>query len=106
MLKGCERSNSALVLANELDLAHLLQKTLRPNAEVLIRGHKETELAREVEIVLVVRRGRQQDAFAVVLLEVVRDDSVNLPLAIPEVVTLIEDDEPISAQLWKLVDHL
>ncbi len=106
MLKGCKGADTALVLANEFDLAHLLQKLLRPDAKVLVRGHEEPKLACEVEIVLVVRRGRQQDAIAVVLLNVVGNDLVRLALAVPKVVALVEDDQAISAQFRKLADHL
>ena len=53
---------------DELDLAQLPEQLLGPNADVLLLGDEEPELVREVEVGLVVGRGRQQDALALVLL--------------------------------------
>ena len=67
LLEGGQRPDGALVPPDELGFAHLAQQCLGPDADVLVLGHEQPKLVRQVEIGLVVRRGGQQDALAVVL---------------------------------------
>ena len=61
---------------------------------------------REVEIGLVVRRGRQQDALALVLLNILLDDLVAFALAVAQVVALVDDHDAEAAQVGQLVLHV
>ena len=53
--------------ANEFGLANLIEQAFRADAKVIVFGHEETELAREVLVGLVVGCGGEKDALAVVL---------------------------------------
>ena len=52
------------------------QQPLRADAEVLVLRHEQAQLVGEVEVGLVVGRGREQDALALVLLDVLADGAV------------------------------
>ncbi len=84
--------------ADELGLADLAEQLLGADAEVLVFGDEQAQLVGEVEVGLVVRRGGQQDALAVVLLDVLLDGPVALAFAVAEVVALVDEDQPVAAQ--------
>ena len=89
---------------DELGLAKFAQQVLGPNPQVLVFGHEQAKLAGEVQVGLVVRRCRQQDALAVVLSNVFLDRPVTLSFTVPQVVALIDDHEPIAAHVLELCD--
>ena len=61
-LEGCEGADAALVAAQELGFAQLAQVLLRADAQVLLLQDEQAELVGQVEVSLVVGRGREQDA--------------------------------------------
>ena len=63
----------------------------------LVLGDEEPQLVGQVEVGLVVGRGGQQDALAVVLADVILDGAVALALAVAQVVAFVDQDEPIAA---------
>ena len=73
-------------------------KLLRADAEVLVFGDEQAELVGQVEVGLVVRRGRQQDTLAVVLSNVLLDGAIALAFAVAEVVAFVDQDEPVAAE--------
>ena len=102
LLERGQRANGALMAADELGLAELAEQPLRPNADVLVLGDEQAELVRKVEVGLVVRRRREQDALALVLLDVLLDGPVALALAVAQVVALVDQDKAIAPQLRQL----
>ena len=80
------------------------EQLLGANADVVVLWHEQPQLVRQVEVGLVVRRGREQDALAVVLLDVLLDGPVALALAVAQVVALVDQHEPVAAQFGQLLD--
>ena len=62
LLEGGQRANRALMAADELGLADLPQQSLGADADVAILGDEQPKLVGQVEVGLVVGRGREQDA--------------------------------------------
>ena len=85
--------------SNEFDLGELLEHPLGADAEVDVLGDEEPELVRQVEVGLVVRRGREQDAFAVVSVNVLLNRAVALAFAIAKVVALVDEHDAVAAQV-------
>ena len=56
-------------------------------------GDEQPQLVRKVEVGLVVGRRREQDALAVVLLDVLLDGAVALALAVAQVVALVDQHD-------------
>ena len=77
-------------------------RLLRPDPDVRVLRDEQAELVGEVEVGLVVRRRRQQDALAVVRADVLLDRPVALALAVAEVVALVDEDEAIAAEVGQL----
>ena len=106
LLEGGERTRLDLVPPLKGRLAHLSENRLGTNAEVAVWRDEEAELVREVLVLLVVGRRREQHAPRVVRLDVLADRLVALALPIAQVVALVDHDEVIRLHLGKLREHL
>lgn len=102
LLEGGQGAHRALVAAEELGLPEVAKEPLRADADFAVLGKEETKLVRQVVIGLVVGRGREQDHAAFVFLDVLLDRPVALALPVAQVVALVDDHEPVPAQLGKL----
>ena len=98
LLERGERAHRALVAADELGLAEITQQPLRAHAQILVLGHEEAQLAGEVDVGLVVRCRREQDALAVVFLDVLLDGAIALPRPVAQVVALVNQDDAVAPQ--------
>ena len=94
------------MLGNEAALPHLTDQRLRSDAQVGGLGDEQPQLGTQVSVALVVRGGREQDDLAVVLGDVLLNGAVPLPLAVPEVVTLIDQHQLVSFLVRELLGHL
>ena len=88
--------------ADELGFSNLPEQPFRPDSQVLVFRYEETELVREVAIRLVVRRGRQKDALALVFPDVFLNRLVALALAIAQIVAFVDEHHAISAQFGQI----
>jgi hypothetical protein len=102
LFEGGQRTHRALMAAKELRFAQIAQVPLGASADVLGFVHKQTELIRQVEIGLVVRRCGEQDHAAVVASDVLRDRPVPRAFAVAQVVAFVDQHQPIPAQVGQL----
>ena len=86
--------------SDKLRFAKLAQQLFRPDAEVLVFRDEEAELIREIEVGLVVRRRRKQDALAFVFLDVLLNGPVTLALPIAQIVALVDHDQDDNDEDW------
>ena len=102
LLEGGQRPHRALVSPDELRLAEFAKELLGANADVLLLVDEQPQLVRQVQVGLVVWRGREQDHAAVVGGDVLRDGAIAPALAVAEVVALIDQHQPEATQIGKL----
>ena len=81
---------------DKLNFRELFDFALRPNAEVFVVGNKESELIGKIDIVFVVRCGGKKNASAVIFVDVFMDRAIAFPLAIAEIVTLVDQHDFIA----------
>ena len=105
MLKGGDGTRRRLALAQELRLAHVAEQLFRANPQVLVLPHEQAELAGQVLVGLVVRRGGKQDALAVILVDVLADGAVPLALWVAQIVALVDDHDAIATQVLQCILH-
>ena len=74
---------------------------LRADADVGVLLEEEGELGGQIQVALVVRGGRQQDALAVVAVDVVADDVPAPALPVSQVVGLVEQHHPVTAGAFR-----
>ena len=102
MFEGSDGAGGGLMPADELRLAHLAQQPLRADAEILALAHEQPQLAGEILIGLVVGRGGEQDALAVVLLYVLLNRTVALAGTVAQIVALVDEHDAIAAHVAEL----
>ena len=105
LLEGGQRPHRRLVAAHELRLAHLPQQAFGADADVGALGHEQAQLARQVQVRLVVGGRRQQDALAVVLPDVLLNRAVAPAPAVPQVVALVDQHQAVAAQVGQFLKH-
>ena len=75
------------------------------DADVGVFIQEQAELRREVEVGLVVRRGREQDGEAFVAFDVFADDLPSLAVLVAQVVRFVDQYQPVAPGfLWQLID--
>ena len=90
--------------ADELGFADLVEQAFGADAEVFVIGHEETDLAGEILVGLVVGRGREEDALAIVLADVFVDGAIGAALAVTQVVALVDDQQWKAAHIGQFFD--
>ena len=90
---------------HEFRLAHFPQETFGPDAQILGLGNEQAQLVGQVQIRLVVRRRRQQDATALVLPDVLLNRAVAPALTVPQVVALVDQHQAVAAQVRQICEH-
>lgn len=109
LLESGEAIQRALVLACELlgaAIAIAAQVFLGPDADDILGFEEKAKLIAEVEIVLVVGRGRKEDTLASVPRNVVADDGPTAALAVSQVVAFVNDDDAEAAEFGQDVLRL
>ena len=99
-----QRAGRRLEPPAELHVPQLAQQALRPDAEILFIIDEQAQLIRQIDVGLVIGCGGQQNHLAVVAVKVLPDGPVAPAFSIAEVVTLIDDHQPVAAQLRQLGD--
>ena len=102
LLERREAIQRALVAARELvraAIAVAAQIFLGPDADDVFGFEKKPELVGEVEVGLVVGRGRKQNALAGVARDVVANDGPTSAFAISQVVAFVNDDDAVATQV-------
>ena len=105
LLERGQRAYRGLMPADELGLAEVAQQPFRADAQIFVLGHEQAQLAGQVRVRLVVRRGGQQDALAVVRPHVFLNGPIPLALAVAQIVALVDHDQAVAAQRGQLVRH-
>ena len=106
LLKGSQGADRRLMAAHEFRFADVSQQAFRANAQVVVLGNEQAELAGEVQVGLVVGRRRQQDAHAVVFPDVFLYGPVSPAFTVSQMVALINEHQPVSAQVGQLAHDL
>ena len=104
-VEGRQGARRGLVTPAELYLAQLPEEVFGPDSEVLVILHEDAQLAGKVEVGLVVGRRRQEDALALVGADVFLNGAVTPAPAVAKVVALVDDDQPVAAQVGQLAEH-
>ena len=106
LFKGGERAHRTLVTHVEGAFADGTEQFFGANTEVFggVFGEEEAQLGGEVEIGFVVGRGREEDALALVLLDIFFDGLVASSFAVAQVVAFVDNDDAETAQVWQFVD--
>ena len=73
---------------------------LWPDSEVLVIRDKKPQLIRQIEICLIVGSGRKQDYTTVVRVDIFGNCSIAFALAVPQIVTLVNQDQAVPPQVW------
>ena len=97
-----ERTHGTLMPADELRFAQFAEKFLRANADILLFVDEQPELVRQVQIGLVVRRGRQENHATVVGREVLRDGAITPAFAVAQVMAFVDQHQAEPSQIRKL----
>jgi hypothetical protein len=90
----------------ELHLSQLAEKPFRADSQVLVILYKDTELAGQVQVGLVVGGGRQQDALALVGANILLNGPIPAAFRVSQVVAFVDDHQAITPKGWQLPDHL
>ena len=99
-LEGGERTYRALVAADELMLAaEFCQQLFWTHTDVDVFTQEQGQLRREVEIGLVVGRGRQQNALAVVALDVTANHLPAFALLVAQVMRFVDQHDAVAPGL-------
>lgn len=77
-----------------------------PNADNVIGTQKKAKLVGQIEIGLVVRRGRKQDAAAVVSDNVIPDDRPSPAFPVSQIVALVNNNQAVTRKIRQNVLRL
>ena len=92
------------MFANELGFAaQRFEIPVGSNSEVSILLYKQAQLVGEIDVVLVVRSGGEENDLAFILLNVFVNGAVALTFAVSEVVTFIDHHKAIAPEAWQLL---
>ena len=93
LLERGDAAHGGLVLRAEVRFPRLADQFLGADTQVGVLGHEQPQLRAQILVTLVVRRGRQQNDLALVKGHVLLNGAVTFPLAVAQVVALVNQDQ-------------